>query len=309
MYALLGTIQFDVLAIIQGMESHSASEYAEHPLISGKPRLQYTGEGLQEMRWTLAWHTAFCDPAAELKALQDARIAHQAMALVMGSGEHLGYWVLIDLDVTRTHTADDGTVISAEAQVMLREAVVDESAAQRPAPGVRLTLPPPTAVQRIGVAGVSLPGVPDLSAVSPAAVRSSLQSATNLAARALSFLQTAGSALQVVQSLTANPLAALGRVADVAVGLATSSGYLASAGQAFATLGGASGLIGVGTAMLGAAQHVDTARQLLSGMSVGDVAGRVDSAVSSLASASAVMATQQVPLASTIARLAVRGGP
>ncbi|MDZ4379175.1 MAG: phage tail protein [Xanthomonadaceae bacterium] len=307
MYALLGTIQFDVLAIIQGMESYSASEYAEHPLIAGKPRLQYVGEGLQEIRWTLAWHTAFCDPAAELRAMQDARLAHQAMALVMGSGEHLGWWVLIGLDVTRTHTADDGTVISAEAQVTLREATVDDAATQRFAPGVRLTLPPPTSVQRVAAAGGSLPGPPDLSATSPAAVRSSLQQATNLAARAQSFLQTASSALQVVQALATNPVAALARAADVAVGLATSSGYLASAGQAFATLGGAAGLVGVGTAMLGAAQHVDSARQQLSGMSVGDVAGRVDSAVSSLFAANAVMATQQVPLASAIARLAVRG--
>lgn len=307
MYALLGTIQFDLLAIIQGMESHSASEYAEHPLISGKPRLQHVGEGLEEMRWQLALHTAFCDPAAELRALQDARRAHQAMALVMGSGEHLGSWVLIDLDVTRTHTADDGTVIAAEASITLREAVVDESAVQRPAPGVRLTLPPPTAVQRVVDAGVPLPVAPDLSAASPAAVRSSLQQATNLAARARSFLQTASSALQVVQALAANPLAALSRAADVAVGLAASSSYLASAGQAFAVLGGTSELVGVGTAMLGAAQHVDAARQQLSGMGVGDVAGRVDSAVSSLASASALMATQQMPLARTTARLAVRG--
>jgi hypothetical protein len=50
MFALLGDIRFDLPAYLEGIEEQTTYSFAEHALIAGKPRLQWTGEGLGQLR-------------------------------------------------------------------------------------------------------------------------------------------------------------------------------------------------------------------------------------------------------------------
>lgn len=126
MFALLGDVQFDLITYFDGFESQFGADYAEHPLIEGKPRLQFVGDKLDEIRIQLAFHLHYCDPEAELAKLKDALAAHQAMALVLGNGDYKGWFVLTDVQATSKHTDKAGTLIALEASITLREFVGDK---------------------------------------------------------------------------------------------------------------------------------------------------------------------------------------
>jgi hypothetical protein len=73
MYAVLGEIEFDLITYFDGLETQFGSDYAEHALIGRKPRLQFVGEKLDEVRIDLVFHVSYCDPEAELVRLKTAR--------------------------------------------------------------------------------------------------------------------------------------------------------------------------------------------------------------------------------------------
>ena len=58
MYALLGDIQFDLITYFDSFETDFGTDYAEHAVIDGKPRLQYMGDRLDEIRIELSFHAA-----------------------------------------------------------------------------------------------------------------------------------------------------------------------------------------------------------------------------------------------------------
>ena len=144
MFALLGDVQFDLITYFDGFESQFGADYAEHPLIEGKPRLQFIGDKLDEIRIQLAFHLHYCDPEAELAKLKDALAAHQAMALVLGNGDYKGWFVLTDVQATSKHTDKAGTLIALEASITLREFVGDKKNPLQP-PAVQPKLPPAAA--------------------------------------------------------------------------------------------------------------------------------------------------------------------
>ncbi|POZ60181.1 phage tail protein [Chromobacterium alticapitis] len=121
MYAVLGDIEFDLISYWDGMEQRAGSDYAEHGRIGGKPVLQFVGDKLDEIRIDLVLHAAYCQPDAELQRLQSARQQHQALALVLGNGDHKGMFVITDLTSTGRQTDSNGNLIAVEAQLSLRE--------------------------------------------------------------------------------------------------------------------------------------------------------------------------------------------
>lgn len=126
MFALLGDVQFDLITYFDGFESEFGADFAEHPLIEGKPRLQFIGDKLDEVRIQLAFHQYYCDPEAELVKLTKALGAHQAMALVLGNGDYKGWFVLTSVQATSKHTDKSGTLVALEAGITLREFVGDK---------------------------------------------------------------------------------------------------------------------------------------------------------------------------------------
>jgi putative transposase len=49
MYAQLGNIRFDLITYFNGFDEAKSYNFAEHQRIENKPRLQYTGESLEEL--------------------------------------------------------------------------------------------------------------------------------------------------------------------------------------------------------------------------------------------------------------------
>lgn len=202
MFAILGDVEFDLITYFDGLETRFGVEYAEHPLIGRKPRLQFVGDKLDEVRIDLAFHASYCDPEAELLRLRKAMASHKALALVLGNGDYKGRFVIGDLNATSRQTDTSGTLLAVEASIELREFTGDP--AKPPAPAVR-------------PAG-SLPQVPakgSLVAALPANVLATPSSALSQAVTAAkSALSTAGnvlSAVATVRSLASGNL--LGAVA------------------------------------------------------------------------------------------------
>lgn len=121
MFAILGEIEFTVAGGISGMEQRGSADWAEHSRIQGKPLLEWIGEGLDECNLTIELHPVLGDPEARLRALRLAKKKHEPLALVMGSGEYLGPYVIVDLNNVIRRATAVGQIKSASVQVSLKE--------------------------------------------------------------------------------------------------------------------------------------------------------------------------------------------
>ncbi|QIH08915.1 MULTISPECIES: phage tail protein [unclassified Pseudomonas] len=121
MFAILGDIEFTLAGGITGMEQRGSADWAEHPRIQGKPLLEWIGEGLDEYSLTIELHSVLGDPEARLRALQAAKKKHEPLAFVMGSGQYLGPYVIVDLSNAIHRATDNGQIRSATVQVSLKE--------------------------------------------------------------------------------------------------------------------------------------------------------------------------------------------
>lgn len=285
MFALLGDVQFDVITYFDGFESQFGADYAEHPLIEGKPRLQFVGDKLDEIRIQLAFHLHYCDPEAELVKLKDALAAHQAMALVLGNGDYKGWFVLTDVQATSKHTDKAGTLIALEASITLREFVGDKKNPLQP-PAVQPKLPPAAAK---ALPASQTAGVATLAS-GAAAVRDNIRQAVTYANQAQSALRVAVDAARVAQKLRDNPLAALGRVPSLLTGMKQVAGPLENLSPTLASLTSqlpeASSILRASNNALGAVRNAQGA---LSAVSAGTVTGRIDYLAGQLSTATGAL--------------------
>ncbi len=275
MFALLGDVQFDLITYFDGFESQFGADYAEHPLIEGKPRLQFVGDKLDEIRIQLAFHLHYCDPEAELAKLKKALAAHDAMALVLGNGDYKGWFVLTDVQATSKHTDKAGTLIALEASITLREFVGDKKNPLQP-PAVQPKLPP--------AAAKALP------ASQTAGVRDNIRQAVTYANQAQSALRVAVDAARVAQKLRDNPLAALGRVPSLLTGMQQVAGPLENLSPTLASLTSqlpeASSILRASDNALGAVRNAQGA---LSAVNAGTVTGRIDYLAGQLSTATGAL--------------------
>lgn len=121
MFAILGEIEFTVAGGISGMEQRGSADWAEHTRIQGKPLLEWIGEALDEVNLTIELHPVLGDPEARLRALRLAKKKHEPLALVMGSGEYVGPYVIVDLNNVIRRATAVGQIRSASVQVSLKE--------------------------------------------------------------------------------------------------------------------------------------------------------------------------------------------
>lgn len=285
MFALLGDVQFDLITYFDGFESQFGADYAEHPLIEGKPRLQFVGDKLDEIRIQLAFHLHYCDPEAELAKLKDALAAHQAMALVLGNGDYKGWFVLTDVQATSKHTDKAGTLIALEASITLREFVGDKKNPLQP-PAVQPKLPPAAAK---ALPASQTAGVATLAS-GAAAVRDNIRQAVTYANQAQSALRVAVDAARLAQKLRDNPLAALGRVPSLLTGMKQVAGPLENLSPTLASLTSqlpeAAGILRASNNALGAVRNAQGA---LSAVSAGTVTGRIDYLAGQLSTATGAL--------------------
>lgn len=121
MYAQLGSLAFELTGPLTDLTGRRKYSFAEHPVIEGKPRLQFTGEGLEERTLELTFSDAYCDPptsTAELRAVADR---HEAVPLFFASGTVLGRYVIEEIEETYRETDAWGAVTRASCRVQLRE--------------------------------------------------------------------------------------------------------------------------------------------------------------------------------------------
>ena len=298
MFALLGDVQFDLITYFDGFESQFGADFAEHPLIEGKPRLQFIGDKLDEIRIQLAFHLSYCDPEAELIKLKEALAAHQAMALVLGNGDYKGWFVLTEVQAISRHTDQWGALVALEASMTLREFVGDKKN-PLPTPAVQPELPPGNA-KSLSASQTARVGTLASGATT---VRDSIRQAVGCANQAQSALRVVSDVARVTQQLRPNPLAALGCVAGLLTGMKQVAGPLEKLPPFLANLTGqfaeASNILIAGNNAL---TRVRNAQGALSSVSAGNVVGQIDYMAGQLASATTALDS----VAPSVSKLASR---
>ena len=197
MYAILGEVEFDLITYFDGLETQFGADYAEHALIGRKPRLQFVGDKLDEVRIDLVFHSSYCDPEAELVRLRNAQASHEAFSLVFGNGDYKGRFVITGLTATGRHTDTSGTLLAVDASINLREFTGDP--AQPLAPAVR----PAGSIAQVPAKGSLVTAMPvDV----PATPSSALADAVTAAKGALSTAGKVLSAVATVRSLASGDL-------------------------------------------------------------------------------------------------------
>lgn len=121
MFAMLGDILFETLTSPQAMESVVPFDYAEHKVVEDRPRLQWISDGLQVITIDLSLHASFTNPAVKMVALQSAAQSHNALPLVLGTGEYRGYFVITSIQTTSTQMTMFGALISVVVRLVLKE--------------------------------------------------------------------------------------------------------------------------------------------------------------------------------------------
>ena len=306
MYAILGKIEFDLITYFDGMETKFGADYAEHALIGRKPRLQHTGDKLDEVNIELVFHISYCDPEAELLRLRDALVAHDVLALVLGNGDYKGRFVITELSSVSRHTDKQGALLSVEARVALREFTGDPAEPKPPAvrpAGSALPLP----ASRSPVAAAIQPA--KLPVSSPGALAQTLATAKS----ALATTATTLAAVKGLKSLAgANPTVALGRLPGVLSnvsralpGLGASATALQRFDQAPA-LGGDAGRIASG--ILSIRSQMAGIPAFGNGATTGNVLSRLSSMESLADRAAGQFDDMNQPMARLAARAATRAG-
>lgn len=104
---------------------------AEHALINTKPRLQHTGEALEEISLRFHLRAEFCHPEQELADFDEWKSTGEILPLLLGTGEYRGDYLLQGLATTINQTFDDGTIVDAEVTLTLVEHVAADPLRQQ----------------------------------------------------------------------------------------------------------------------------------------------------------------------------------
>lgn len=121
MYAVLGEAIFEGVKGFKNLSRKNKTAFAEHALINTKPRLQHTGEDLEELTFEAYFHVEFCNPKTEIERLQTYRKNANVLPLVIGNGEFYGYYVITELSQTPEFTDGVGNIFSASISISLKE--------------------------------------------------------------------------------------------------------------------------------------------------------------------------------------------
>jgi phage protein U len=126
MYAQLGNIVFINLKGFTDYNKTGSATYAEHKLLTGKPRLQPTGPTLDELTVSMRFHASFCVPINELNALKQCRDSNTVLPLILGNGTLEGNFVITDINDVVEDADNQGNVFSYMVNCTLKEYVVPD---------------------------------------------------------------------------------------------------------------------------------------------------------------------------------------
>lgn len=122
-YALLGDIAFDLLNAPTSLDEKHSATYAQHDVLSGRPRLQAIGNELTEVTLNLSLHYMLGSVDGRYQALILAKENQQALALVVGFNQFKGYFVITDLQSQALYTDGRGNTLARDVSLTLKEFV------------------------------------------------------------------------------------------------------------------------------------------------------------------------------------------
>lgn len=122
-YALLGDIAFDLLNAPTSLDEKHSATYAQHDVLSGRPRLQAIGNELTELTLNLNLHYMLGSVDGRYQELILAKENQQALALVIGFSRFKGYFVITDVQSQALYTDSRGNTLARDVSLTLREFV------------------------------------------------------------------------------------------------------------------------------------------------------------------------------------------
>lgn len=120
MFAFLGEVPLEILQV-HGLELRDSWGYAEHGVIDGRPRLQFTGRGLRQVTLDFRLRLEHDDPESLLDRLRALADAGDAARLQRGDGRDLGDFVILQLSDKPGFAYADGKPVAVQAQAKLKE--------------------------------------------------------------------------------------------------------------------------------------------------------------------------------------------
>lgn len=125
MFAQLGDVRLEVLNSFTSFEESHAANFAKHDVLKGRPRLQAMGNDLTTLRFEVRLHWRLGDVDTAYKGLITAKEKQQAVSLVYGSGQFVGWFVIERLTSRTTQMDGYGRTAARELDIELTEFVGD----------------------------------------------------------------------------------------------------------------------------------------------------------------------------------------
>lgn len=116
-------MRLDLITHVEGFAGQAGYAYAEHAIIEGKSRLQWTGDELQTRTLSCQLHARYCDPQAEYRKLTAAAERHQALKLFFAAGIFEGDYVITAIQRVVEHTDPRGRPYALTLEISLKEYV------------------------------------------------------------------------------------------------------------------------------------------------------------------------------------------
>lgn len=240
MYIQLGNFIFDQSFSPESINHTDESSFAEHALIGIKPRLQPTGNNLEEFDFSIKLRAEIVNITETLLALKKAKDTAEILPFLYGYGAYMGDFVITKIDRSIIYTLDDGTPVEVSVSISIKEyAVADklqqqQNAARKAAFAVGdkqpVALPPIPKYSPVQIASKDLSSTYSHAAITDNNIRSyenNVSQRQNLADKIQTSLTSMDKSLDKVQDKISS-LSVLTTVASIAANIATVKNAIAN---------------------------------------------------------------------------------
>lgn len=131
MFAQLGSIEFEPLTSFESFSRTDATTYAQHDLVTVKPRLQAVGNDLEEISIAVKFRAEFKNPVKAILELKAAKDSFEVLPLVNGAGRYFGDYVITSMTEAHNQCFQDGELIEASVNLTLKEYAIPDKLQQQ----------------------------------------------------------------------------------------------------------------------------------------------------------------------------------
>lgn len=121
MFAQLGNHKFEGLKTPLSFNESKGVSYSEIPLVNDKAVIQPTGRELDSITLTVQYAVDFCNPDAEIAALEKSMNDYEILPFILGDGTIKGRFVITDVQKNILRTSMKGATELATVTVSLLE--------------------------------------------------------------------------------------------------------------------------------------------------------------------------------------------